>query len=112
MSDSNSFTSAEVTQIIVAGLQSGAIVLPFSRKFNVEKFNQKLGDHLKNPGVGNGGTLEEKYEEFTSKRLAYQLGGLARMDAIYVLCLKEALLTGLTDKETERIIDAATSEFV
>ena len=100
MSDSNSFTSAEVTQIIVAGLQSGAIVLPFSRKFNVEKFNQKLGDHL------------EKYEEFTSKRLAYQLGGLARMDAIYLLCLKEALLTGLTDKETERIIDAATSEFV
>ena len=112
MSDSNSFTSAEVTQIIVAGLQSGAIVLPFSRKFNVEKFNQKLGDHLKNPGVGNGDTLEEKYEEFTSKRLAYQLGGLARMDAIYFLCLKEALLTGLTEEEAKRIIDMAASRFM
>lgn len=69
MSDSNSFTSAEVTQIIVAGLQSGAIVLPFSRKFNVEKFNQKLGDHLKNPGVGNGGTPEEDPRRRRSMKL-------------------------------------------
>lgn len=95
----------QALRLILAAIEAGAIRFPFSGGLNEASVLEKFREMLKNERPG-----EITYEEFIRSAevsaVANRVAGLARFDALYILTLYEALTTGLTKKEADRIAAA------
>lgn len=109
---SNAFATDEAADIIIAGIESGAIGFPFLQAFNQERFQNSVKGDLKEVPPGQADIFEQKVNEAIRNKLPSMLGYLARADAMYLLCLRQTLITGLTEEEAKRIIDMAASRFM
>nr|DAR05280.1 MAG TPA: hypothetical protein [Caudoviricetes sp.] len=108
---SNAFTTDEAAKIIIAGIENGAIHFPFLQAFDQEKLQEFAKGDFRKRNL-SGVSREKAINEATDNRFASQLGFLARMDALYLLSLRQMLITGLTEEEAKRIIDMAASRFM
>lgn len=104
---SNAFATDEAADIIIAGIESGAIGFPFLQAFNQERFQNSVKGDLKEVPPGQADIFGQKVNEAIRNKLPSMLGYLARADAMYLLCLRQTLITGLTEEEAERVVSAA-----
>ncbi|WP_288345053.1 hypothetical protein [uncultured Duodenibacillus sp.] len=99
--DNLAFTHAEAVQIILAGINTGAIKFPFTGSFSKEKAEEMLKGTLCQ--ARSGERTEERFREDVGYALSYEFANLARKDAIYLLSLLQTLVVGLTKEEAEGI---------
>lgn len=92
-------------QIILAAIQAGAIRFPFSGGLNETSVLAKFREKHKGEKPGDI-TYDEFIRSAKVSAVAQEVAGLARFDALYILTIYEALTTGLTKKEADRIAAA------
>lgn len=95
------FAPEDAVQIILAGINTGAIKFPFTGSFDKEKAEEILKRTLGE--ARSGERTEDRIRSDISYTLAYEFANLARKDAIYLLTLFQTLVVGLTEKEAEGI---------
>lgn len=96
--ETKAFTKEQAVRIIIAAIENKAIDFPFSKGLNTKRV-EELIERQKFSTNKHELTLRS----FETCAIAYELAGLARRDALYLLTLLEALTTPLTEKETNNI---------
>lgn len=90
--DEVKFTPEQAVQIILKGMETGQIKLPFNGTIKVEQYEAEL---LK------AATQHSKAPDFDG--VAYSLSRSARLDSLYLLCLFGSLTHGLTEAEATKL---------
>ncbi len=99
------FTKSEAIQVIIAGIQSGAIKFPFSNALNDQKIDQLIKTRMNN--CVDNFPREVLLKRIEGLTIANECATLARRDALYLLTLLTTLTQGITEKEAESIIRTA-----
>lgn len=92
----------QAMQVIIAAIQAGAIRFPFSGGLNETSVLANFRGKHKGEKPGDI-TYDEFIRSAKVSAVAQEVAGLARFDALYILTIYEALTTGLTKKEADRI---------
>ena len=103
--DARAFERDEAIQIIIAGLQSGAIILPFTKAFDTSLANKFFNQ--KQNSVNSQWTVEF-VRGAEGRAIAATFADIARRDALYLLTFFHTLVVGLSEEEAQRIVDIAT----
>lgn len=92
----------QAMRIIITAIENGAIRFPFSGGLNEGSVLAKFRKDLKSEKPDDI-TYDEFIRSSKVSAVAYEIAGLARFDALYLLTLYETLTTGMTKKEADRI---------
>lgn len=86
------FTPDQALQIILKGMETGQIKLPFNDTIKAEQYETEI---LK------AATQHSKTPDFDG--IAYTLSRSAWLDSLYLLCLFSSLTHGLTEEEAKKL---------
>ena len=96
------FDKEDAMRIIITAIENGAIRFPFSGGLDVDSVLAKFRKELKNEKPDDI-TYDEFIRSAKVSAVAYEIVGLARFDALYLLALYETHTIGMTEKEAGRI---------
>lgn len=106
----HAFTADEATRIIVAAIEAKAITFPFLTAFNSssEFFRALTNADSDNLGLNASRAIETARLNGVCAKAGY----VAKMDAAYLLSLRETLINGLSEEDAKTIAAAGACSLV
>lgn len=92
--DEVKFTPDQALQIILKGMETGQIKLPFNHTIKAEEMT----------AIAKNAIAHHQYTPETDfYSLTYELAHSARLDSLYLLCMFASLTRGLTEQEVQNL---------
>ena len=93
--DEIKFTPDQAFQIILKGMETGQIKLPFNKTIKAEEME----------AVAKEAMARHQYSEDVDVfSVTHALARSARLDSLYLFCLYASLTRGLTERDVEHLI--------